>query len=89
VKPVYHLQFKYHSVCVLIASRLLTKSNVSLTESKQVFRITQIPVITDPKGNDSQFCESRLCISDIKRKEGFFVEGRASSCFCCLNKDLY
>lgn len=67
MKPVYILQFKYHFVCVLIASRLLIESSVSLTESNQVFRSTQIPAVTDPKGDDSQYHESQLCISDIKK----------------------
>lgn len=71
MKPAYLLHFKYHSVYVLIANRLLTETNVALTESNQVFRNTQIPVITDPKGDDSQFHESQLYISDIRNNAGF------------------
>lgn len=72
MKPVYLLQFKHHSVCILIAGRLLTESHVSLTESNQVFRSTQIPVITGPKGDDSQFHESQLYISDITKNKWVF-----------------
>lgn len=43
-----------------------------LPKSNQVFRSTQIPVITEPKGDNSLFHKSQLDTSDIKKNEGFF-----------------
>lgn len=51
---------------------MLLTENVRLADSKQVFRSTQIPLVTDPKGNSSQFYKSQLCISDINKNSFFF-----------------